>query len=130
MSLYHPLDMQNDQRNAQRIMGKNCVGDCLRRTDHGAVHVESASKFFAELFEQVNMFRFFSSEFQERTRSIVVLAEIRPGMIQYEWENEFLDQTENAQVRMTPDLVQLETFEWCEKAELIRPCQGFRHEWP
>src|SRR5262249_40588703 len=124
------LDMQNDQRNAQWIMGKNCARNCFRRTDDGAVHAESTSKFIAELFEEVNMFRFFSRKFQERAGSMVVLAEIRPGMIQYEWENEFLDQTENAQVRMTPDLVQLKTLGSCEKVELIRPRQGFRHEWP
>src|SRR5262249_19336029 len=108
----------------------DCPGDRFWWTDDIAVHAESASEFVAELVEQVNVLRFFAGKCQESPRLVIVLAPSLPGKIHNERENEFFDHTENAQVRMAADLVQLEAFERRQEVELLGPRKGLRHEWP
>src|SRR5262245_3364324 len=120
--------MQNHQRNAQRIMRQDRLGDRFGRADDGAVHAKTFLELVAKLFEQVNMFRLFTGELQECPRLEIIRAEIWPGMVENERENEFFHETENAQICMPTDLVEFETFEWRQEIEFIGAGQRFRHE--
>src|SRR5262245_3988193 len=105
MNLRHPFDQKDRERDRQRLMDQDRCGNCRRRTDRVAFDRKSLVKLSRKGLEQLDMFRFFAGELQECADAIIVLIERWANMIEHERQNEFLDQTEDLQIRMSFDLV-------------------------
>lgn len=86
-------------------MGQHRLHDLLRRADHPARSAESRIELLPELLEQVDMFGLLSRELKKGACADIVLHEGRAGMIEDEWQNELLDQTENTEIAVPADLV-------------------------
>src|SRR5262249_46483991 len=82
----------------------------------------------AKAFEEVDMFRFFACELQQRAHAIVISLKLRSGVIHQKWENELLDQTENREVGMPSDLVQRPLFGGTQKIEWLHSRQRLGHK--
>src|SRR5215467_9194060 len=110
MCLCHPLDLQNNQRHRQWVMRQHRVADCCGRADDITSCAETAIKFIAKSLKQMNMFGLFSGKLQKCSSSIIIRIEFRPRVIHDEWENKFLDETKDAEIGVSSNLVELETF--------------------
>src|SRR6266545_385192 len=106
VALHHPLDVQRGQRHCQRIMSKYCARDCFGWTNDRTPRSEVCFKIRAESFEKLDVLGFFTGKLQQGAHSVVVSMDLRSGMIQYEGQNELFDQTEDAQVGISSNLIQ------------------------
>src|SRR6185369_11537480 len=117
MSLRHPFDMKDQQRNCQRRMREHSLSDFGRRADNGTLSGEPSFEFLRETFEQLNVFCFFTGKLQESANTIIVVIERRADVIQYERENELLDQAKDREIGVSADLIQNTFFIIIEKCE-------------
>src|SRR3954466_7861481 len=105
MTLRHPFDMQDEQRDRERVIGQHLAADRVGRTDHAARGAETAVEFLAEFPKQLNVLRFLGGKAEECADPVVVLVQLRPHMVEHERKNKLLDQPEHAQITGTADLV-------------------------
>ena len=62
--LSHPLDVQNHQRNRQRMLRENRLRNGFRRSDDFAVAAEGTEKVFAKSLEQIDVLGLFAGELE------------------------------------------------------------------
>ena len=106
MHLRHPLDVEDDQSDAEHVVAKHLGGDRLRRADHRALMAETGGESGVEALEQFDMLGFLGGEVEQRPHPGIVAAQLRPRMVEHERQDEFLDHPEQAQIIMRPDLVE------------------------
>src|SRR5829696_6423869 len=126
--LHHPFDVQRRDCDAQRVVCQYRARDLFRWSNDRAISAKTFFKFLPETFEQLNMLGLFTGKLQERTHTIVVATELRPGVVQHERQDEFFDQSEDAQVSIPSDLIQNKLFFFAEKRQLLDSRESFGHE--
>src|SRR5689334_7863772 len=89
VTLHHPLDMKRRDRNREWIVNQDCGRDRFGWPNDVAERPKSVFKFHAKLFEELDMFRFFTRELQQRTYAEVVAAQLWTRMVQHERKYEF-----------------------------------------
>lgn len=72
VTLRHPLDVQDDERDGQWVMGENGLGDLFGRPDDRAPGAEAALEILGEALEQLDVLGLFGGELQESARAVVV----------------------------------------------------------
>src|SRR6187397_3028273 len=106
VALGHPLDVQNDERNSQGMLGQNSLRNCLGRPDDTAIAAERVEEIVTEPFEQIDVLGFLTRKVQKCADARVVSMKDRPGVIQNERQDELLHEAEDVEVVMPTDLVQ------------------------
>ena len=99
--LDHPFDVQDGQRNREGLMGEHRIGYRRGRSDHFTLGAKSLHEVFAKPLEQVDVFRLFGGKAEQCAR---------PGMIEDERQDELLDQAEQVQITVSPNLVECSFF--------------------
>jgi two-component system NtrC family sensor kinase len=130
MGLGHPLDHQDDQGDCERIVPKHFVGDRFGRADHRAGRAEAVGEELVEAPEQMEVLGFLAGEIEKRPDAIIVAAQLRPGEIEHEWQDEFLDQPEQPEIFVSANRVEDQPLAIVEKGGGISAGQAFRHEAP
>src|SRR6185437_605382 len=128
MLLRHPLDPEDDERNAERAMGQNSFSDFLRRPNRFAVRHKAGLELLCKLPEQMNVLRFFTRELQQRARAIVVFVQMRACVIEHERQNKLLDDAESVEIAEAAYLIEQDFFLDAEKFERLYARQRFGHE--
>ena len=93
MALGHPLDLKDQQCDGEWLVARTALAIVFGRTDHRAGHAETGRKLDAEAVEQMDVLGLLTGELS-RARTDVVAVELRPGMVEHEGQDEFLDQSE------------------------------------
>src|SRR5262245_13947538 len=96
VTLDHPLDVQRGYGHAQCIVLEYLGCDRLRWANHETHGAKPVFKFLSETLEQLDMLRFLAGELQQRAHSVIIALKLWPGVVQYEGENELLDESEDA----------------------------------
>src|SRR5262252_5664017 len=123
VALDHPLDMKSRQSDAQRIVLQNFLGDCCRRSNHRAPGAKALFELALKALEQLNVFRFFTRKLEQRPRAVVIRLKLRPGVIDHERQNKLLDQSEDAKIGVTSDLVERALLFAVKEREWLNPRQ-------
>ena len=126
--LSHPLDVQNHQRNRQRMLRENRLRNGFRRTDDFAVAAEGTEEVLAKPLEQVDVLGFFAGEIQKRPDAGIVSVQHWPGMIEYEGQDELLDKAEYVEVVVPTNVIESETLLWRQEVERLDPGQRLRQK--
>src|SRR5690606_15869467 len=87
-------------------MTKHLVANGFRRPDDLAFDRETAGERRVEALEQMNVLGFLAREIEQRAHAIIVIVQLRPSMIEHEWQNELFNQSEHAQIFVRRDLVE------------------------
>lgn len=98
--------MQDRYPEAQRTVRQHEAFDIFRRTDELTLAAKARGKVIAELLEWMNMRGLFAGEPDQRASPIIIAAQLCPGVVDGEWQNELFNQTEHAEVLVAADLVQ------------------------
>jgi hypothetical protein len=128
MTLNHPLDMKRRNRHSERIVLQDCGCDRLGRTNDVTNGAKSVFKFNSKLFEKLNMFRFLTRKFQQLAHAVIVTAQLRTSMIQYEWQYEFFYKAKDTEVSIASDLIKNALLFLGEKRERLSLGQRLGHE--
>ena len=105
MTLHHPLDVKRGYRHCERIVVQYRSRDCLGWSNDVAQRAKSVFKFHSKAFEELNVFRFFTRKSQQRANAVIVPTQLWTSMIEYEWQNEFFYESEDAEVCIASDLI-------------------------
>src|SRR5690349_1699434 len=79
--LRRPFDSENDERHAQRTVRQDGLTKLRSWANGFTVRHEALLEFFGEFSEQLDVFCLFTRELQERSRSIVILIQLRSDMV-------------------------------------------------
>ena len=75
------------------------------------------------------MLGLFRGELQQRPDPCIIgVGQARPHMVHQEWQDEFLDQPEGAQIVVRPDVIEGQLFRFRQHVEFGRSCEILRHE--
>src|SRR5262245_10627664 len=106
MPLRHPLDVQDDERDRERMLRQNRLSDGFRRSDNLAGRAEGAEEVCPESLEEVDVFRFLAGEIQKCSNARIVAVQDGPRVIQNEGQNELLHEAKYVEVVVSTDLIQ------------------------
>ena len=98
--------MEDQQRDRERLVGQHSLGHRLGRADDGAGRAEARLELLLEALEQVDVLGLLARELQEGAGPRVVRRQPRPGVVEQEGQDEFLDQPEEVEVAVAADLVE------------------------
>src|SRR5436190_18944685 len=101
MGLGHPLEHQDEQRDAERLVTKHHLGHRLWRADDLAFGTEPVAESLTETLKQLDMLGFLAGEVEHRADpQIIGVRKVGADMVEHEWQDEFLDQAEQAEILM------------------------------
>src|SRR5687767_7250152 len=130
MALGHPLDLQDDERDRERVVAKNLGGDRLGRADRLAGRSEGLGEALVEKLEEVDVLRFLAGEVEQGADPMVVAVQLRTGMVEHEGEDELLHQAEYGEIFVAANLVEDALLVVAQKGDRIGAREGFRKEAP
>src|SRR5262245_18508131 len=93
--LRHPLDVEDDERDRERVLRQNSLSDGFGRSDNFARGSKRTEKVLPESLEEVDVLRLLGSEIQKCSNAGIVAVKHRPDVIQHEGQDKFFDQTED-----------------------------------
>jgi hypothetical protein len=126
--LGHPLDHQDDQRDGERVVAKHLGADRVGRADHRAGRSEAAREQRVEQPEQVDVLGLLAGEVEQSADPVIVLVELRAGMVEHERQNELFDHTEQGQIFVAADLVEDSRLRLVEERNHGGPGERLGHE--
>jgi hypothetical protein len=116
--LRHPLDVEDDQRDTELRVLENRVRDVARGTDHLTGRVEAFAKQLREALEELDVLRLFTRKLEQRSDFRVVAVDLAARVVEQERQDELLDQSEERQVAVTPNLIEQQALGRPERAKL------------
>ncbi len=96
--LRHPLDVEDQQGDAELRVLEHRVGDVARRSDDVRAAAEARAEGAREALEELDVLGFFAGELEERPDLVILRVDAASRVVEDEGEDELLDEPEEAEV--------------------------------
>src|SRR5262245_33978882 len=126
--LGHPLDLEGDEGDRERVVGEDLAGDDVAGAYRPALGAEALAEILPEAAEELDVLRLLAGELEEGSDARVVPAELRPRVVDDEGEDELLDEAERREVLVPADLVERPLLGGRQELEALDASEGLGEE--
>src|SRR5262249_43090366 len=98
--------MKGGQRDAQRVMCQDRLGNRFGWANHRTLGAEAFRELFPEALEELNVFCFFTRKLEQRPHPVIVSLQLLSRVVHDERQDELFHQSEDAKVSVAADLIE------------------------